>query len=261
MQKAKRKSPTLKEEQKLWQQGYAFVVGLDEVGRGPLAGPVIACAFCFCKKQNAQANLKIKNARPASLGEAGGKLKILEDIKDSKKLSVNQREEWYEFLTTHQDIKWGIGLVSAKIIDQINILGATKLAMKRAIERLKKKGVRPEYLLLDGNFSIRIARACPAVRGKRNANTRPRLDGESRRAPTRIIPCKSVIRGDEKIWSCAAASIIAKVTRDRLMVKYHQKFPAYGFDRHKGYGTRAHFTALKKHGPCAIHRRTFSPFK
>ena len=121
-------------------------------------------------------------------------------------------------------------MVSAKIIDQINILEATKLAMKRALENLK---VDANYLLLDGNFL---------------------LDELS-------INQKAVVRGDEKIWSCAAASIIAKVTRDRLMVKYHQKFPAYGFDRHKGYGTRRHFRALNQHGPCVIHRLSFAPFK
>jgi len=220
MQKAKLKLPNFKEEQKLWQQGYDFVVGLDEVGRGPLAGPVIACAFCFCKKQNAQAKLKTQNS----------KLKNLENIKDSKKLSANQRAKWFEFLTTHSDVKWGIGIVSEKTIDRINILEATKLAMKRALENLK---VDANYLLLDGNFL---------------------LDELS-------INQKAVVRGDAKIWSCAAASIIAKVTRDRLMIKYHQKYPAYGFDKHKGYGTAQHFAAIKQHGPCAIHRLSFAPFK
>ncbi|KKT25631.1 MAG: Ribonuclease HII [Parcubacteria group bacterium GW2011_GWA2_43_9b] len=219
MQKAKLKLPNFKEEQKLWQQGYDFVVGLDEVGRGPLAGPVIACAFCFYKKQNAQAKLKTQNS----------KLKNLENIKDSKKLSANQRAKWFEFLTTHLDVKWGIGIVSEKTIDRINILEATKLAMKRALENLK---IEADYLLLDGNFLL----------------------------DDLLINQKAMVRGDEKIWSCAAASIIAKVTRDRLMVKYHQKFPQYGFDSHKGYGTRQHFAAIQQHGPCAIHRLSFAPF-
>ncbi len=220
MQKAKAKSPNLREEQKLWQQGYDFVVGLDEVGRGPLAGPV--CAAAVCVTQTAAAQCQVPS----------DKCKV-KNIRDSKKLSANQREQWYKFLTTQANIKWGIGLVSEKIIDRINILAATKLAMKKALEDLEKKGVPADYLLLDGNFL---------------------LEGLS-------LSQKAVKRGDEKIWSCAAASIIAKVTRDRLMVKYHQKYPDYGFDKHKGYGTRMHFAALNKHGPCAIPRRSFAPCK
>ncbi|MBU4142460.1 ribonuclease HII [Patescibacteria group bacterium] len=241
MQNAKAKSPTLKEERKLWQQRYDFVVGLDEVGRGPLAGPVVACAVCVRRNSVIASPARAGRSNPvessqnsgiAASSRQGGTPRN-DRLKDSKKLSANQRAKWYEFLTTHEDIKWGIGLVSAKIIDQINILAATKLAMKRALDDLVKKGVQPEYLLLDGNFL---------------------LEGLS-------LSQKAVKRGDEKIWSCAAASVIAKVTRDRLMAKYHQKYQGYGFDRHKGYGTRAHFAALKQHGPCAIHRRTFAPFK
>ncbi len=239
--------PNFNEERKLWGCSYRLVVGLDEAGRGPLAGPVCAAAVCFfAKKQTAAAKLKIKNVPTSSriLDKIGKKLKNFENIKDSKKLSPKQREKWYEILTEHPDIKWSIGLVSEKIIDEINILQATKLAMKRALENLE---IEPEYLLLDGNFSIRIARARPLA--SRNAN-----------APMRMIPCKSIIKGDEKIISCAAASIIAKVTRDRIMVKYHKKYPQYGFDRHKGYGTKRHFAAIKKHGPCQIHRLSFAPF-
>jgi len=242
MQKAKAKSPTLAEERKLWQQGYDFVAGLDEVGRGPLAGPVVACAVC--KKSSSPqlrgglrwGGVKIRNQPlTASSGHLFSSEERwgLNNIRDSKKLSAGQRERWYEFLTTHSDIKWGIGSVSEKVIDRINILEATKLAMKRALEDLAKKGARAEYLLLDGNFLLKDL----------------------------SLSQKAVVRGDEKIWSCAAASIIAKVTRDRLMIKYHQKFPVYGFDRHKGYGTRAHFSALKQHGPCAIHRLSFAPFR
>lgn len=155
----------------------------------------------------------------------------INNIRDSKRLSQKQREQWYKLLVRHPNIKWGIGLVSEKIIDRINILAATKLAMKQALAELAKKGVVADYLLLDGNFL---------------------LEGLS-------LSQKAVVRGDAKIWSCAAASIIAKVTRDRMMVKYHQKYQQYGFDRHKGYGTRAHMAALKQHGPCAIHRKSFAP--
>ena len=154
----------------------------------------------------------------------------IQEINDSKKLSASQRERWYGILTNQPNIKYGVGIVSEKIIDRINILEATKMAMKKALDDL---GVRSEYLLLDGNFI---------------------LDGMN-------INQKAVKRGDEKIWSCAAASIIAKVTRDRLMAHYDRKYPVYGFNKHKGYGTRAHFFALKQHGPCAIHRRTFAPVR
>ncbi len=221
MQKAKAKHPTFQEEQKLWQKGYDFVVGLDEVGRGPLAGPVTAVAVMVRK-------FSIFNFQFPNRSEIKN-LKLSNGIRDSKKLTPKQREVWYEFLITHPDIKWGIGVVSEKIIDQINILAATKLAMKRALTALAKKGVEADYLLLDGIFL---------------------LEGLS-------LSQKAVIRGDAKIWSCAAASIIAKVTRDRLMVKYHQKYPAYGFDKHKGYGTKQHLAALRQNGPSAIHRKSF----
>ena len=202
----KKTYPDFNYEKKLWQQGYNFVVGLDEAGRGPLAGPVVAAAVAI--------NSKFK----------------IQEINDSKKLSASQRERWYGILTNQPNIKYGVGIVSEKIIDRINILEATKMAMKKALDDL---GVRSEYLLLDGNFI---------------------LDGMN-------INQKAVKRGDEKIWSCAAASIIAKVTRDRLMAHYDRKYPVYGFNKHKGYGTRAHFFALKQHGPCAIHRRTFAPVR
>lgn len=214
----KRSGPHLEHERMLWKRGYNFVVGLDEAGRGPLAGPVCAAAVCvFPKTQTAAAKLKIKNEN----------LK-LNNIRDSKKLTPKQREKWYEVLTSHPKLKWGIGMVSEKIIDKINILQATKLAMRRALEKLE---VTPEYLLLDGNFL---------------------LDGLD-------INQKAVRSGDEKIFSCAAASIIAKVTRDRLMIKYHKKYPQYGFDRHKGYGTKKHLGSIKKHGTCQIHRMSFRP--
>lgn len=214
-EKQKISDPNLNYETKLWQQGYDFVAGLDEVGRGPLAGPVCAAAVALNRK------IEIQNIKQG------------QNIKDSKKFSGKQREEWYRILTTHADIKWGIGLISPEIIDRINILEATKLAMKRALEDLEKKGGVAEYLLLDGNFLLEDI----------------------------SLSQKAVVRGDEKIWSCAAASIIAKVTRDRLMQKYHQKYPQYGFDKHKGYGTREHLKALKDFGVCAIHRQSFAPCK
>ena len=195
--------PNFEEEKMLWREGFKCVVGLDEAGRGPLAGPVVAGAVLI-KKEN---------------------LEILEGINDSKKLSEKQREEFYKILTKHKDIEWGVGIVSEKIIDKINILEATKLAMKKAI-----KNLNPDFLLLDGNFFINS-----------------------------IVRQKSVVRGDQKVISIAAASIIAKVTRDRLMLKYHKKYPQYGFDKHKGYPTKLHVQKIKKIGICSIHRKSFAP--
>jgi ribonuclease HII len=195
------KYPNFSEEKKLWKNGFKFVAGLDEAGRGPLAGPVVAGAVVILKKIN------------------------FAGINDSKKISEKQREEIYKILINHKHIKWGIGIVSEKVIDKINILEATKLAMQKAIKNLKA-----DFLILDGNFKI---------------NSK--------------IPQKSIVKGDQKVFSVAAASIIAKVTRDRIMQKYHKKYPQYGFEKHRGYGTKAHFACLKKFGPCKIHRRSFYP--
>ena len=194
--------PSFREENKLRKKGYKKIAGLDEVGRGPLAGPVIACAVAI----NGQ-KPKIKN------------------IRDSKQLSARQREKIYRELTQDPRVEWGIGVVSEKVIDKINFLEATKLAMQKAVQKL----ARPNFLILDGNFSIKSA-----------------------------IPQKSIIKADEKVFSCSCASIIAKVTRDKLMQKYDQKYPYYHFASNKGYGTKIHREMLKKHGPSKIHRQTFT---
>ena len=223
--------PDFNEEKKLWKKGYKRVACIDEVGRGALCGPVVAVAVFM------NSNLKLKIQ----------KLKI----KDSKKLTPKKREEFYKVLTKHPAINWGFGRVSEKIIDKINILEATKLAMEKAVRRLEKKIQKDrinifshgrerrcyskamvDFLILDGKLKLNLP-----------------------------IPQKSIVKADEKVFSCAAASIIAKVTRDRLMEKYAKKFPAYGFERHKGYGTDQHRKALKKHGHCKIHRKSFRPIK
>lgn len=195
----------LNEEKKLWKAGFKRVACLDEAGRGPLAGPVTAAAVFINPK------IKIKNLK----------------LRDSKQLPERQREEFYKIITKHPDIEWGIGIVSEKKIDRINILEATKLAMIKALKKLKKK---PDFLILDGNMKI-------------------------------DFPCKqkSIVKADARVFSCAAASILAKVTRDRLMGKYHLKYPRYCFNKHKGYPTKLHKRLLKKHGPCKIHRRSFGP--
>jgi ribonuclease HII len=196
---------TLQVEKNLWKKGYRRIVGLDEAGRGPLAGPVVAGA------------VRVDFRRSDLLGRS--------DLKDSKKLSPKKREEFYEIFTHHPAIQWGIGQVSPKLIDKINILEATKLAMERALQKLKKK---PDFLILDGNFKIDSP-----------------------------IPQKSIVKADEKVFSCAAASILAKVTRDRIMIKYHKKYPGYQFDIHKGYPTKLHYRMLGRYGPCQIHRKSF----
>ena len=214
------------EEKKLWRQGFNFVVGLDEVGRGPLAGPVIAAAVTVRQIPNSKSQIP--------------------KVNDSKKLSQKKREELYEILTNHSIIKWGVGIVSEKVIDKINILEATKLSMAKAIDNLISKSQFPnpkqiqnsnlrnlkqiDFLLIDGNFKITSGR-----------------------------PQKSIVKGDQKVFSIAAASIIAKVTRDRIMQRMHKKYPNYGFNLHKGYGTALHMTNLKNYKPCKIHRKTFFP--
>ena len=192
----------------MWGKGYKRVACLDEAGRGPLAGPVTAAAVVILNPK-----YKILNTK----------------LRDSKKLSPKVREKIYKLLTRNPNIKWGIGVVSERVIDKINVLEATKLAMKRAIQKLNKK---PNFLILDGNFKI---------------NSK--------------IPQKSIVKADQKVFSCSAASILAKVYRDRIMRKIAKIYPQYGFDRHKGYPTKFHLKMLKKYGPSVIHRLTFTPIK
>ena len=177
-----------------------LVAGLDEAGRGCLSGPVVAAAVIV-----------------------KGSSKIFKQVKDSKQLSVKKREELYNILKDSDEIEWGIGKVSEKLIDKINILEATKLAMKRALKKLNY-----DFLVIDGNFGLNID-----------------------------IPQRSVIKGDEKVLSCALASIIAKVSRDKMMRRYHKKYPVYGFEQNKGYPTKFHRQMLKKYGCCELHRQSF----
>lgn len=214
-------SPTFEQEDKLIKSGFSRICGIDEVGRGPLAGPVVAAAVIF------DIDLMKNLAR-------------FKGVNDSKKMSASRREKWYEILTKCEKIKWGIGIISEKIIDEINILEATKLAMQEAINNMirlaqltQSDAGKPDFLLLDGNFTLDI----------------PDLNQ------------KAIPQGDAKVMSIAAASIIAKVTRDRIMLKIHEDYPEYGFDRHKGYGTAMHCEMIRKIGPCAIHRRSFEPIK
>jgi len=199
-------------------RGYSAIAGVDEAGRGPLAGPVVACALILPPK------LRKLNLVKANLTKLS-----LQGLRDSKKLSPKQREAWYRVFLSDPDIQWGIGKVGERVIDKINIHQATRLAMKRAVLNLSRKA-RLDFLIVDGTMRIETA-----------------------------IPQKAVIRGDELSRVCAAASIVAKVTRDRLMARYHKQYPEYGFLQHKGYGTALHMERLEKYGPSPLHRKTFEP--
>lgn len=181
------------------------IIGVDEAGRGPLAGPVVAAAA------------KLKNYSEA-----------LQEINDSKKLTEKKREKLFDIILENFEI--GIGIATPEEIDEINILNATFLAMRRALKDLEKKiEIDDTLILVDGNFKIR----------EYFGNQEP------------------VIKGDAKSLSIAAASIIAKVTRDRLMVEESKNYPEYQFEKHKGYGTKAHRTVLLQKGPTPIHRKSF----
>lgn len=225
-----------KEIKKLQKQGYKYIAGVDEAGRGPLAGPVVAGATKL-KIENRKVKISIKN------------LKLFNTIKDSKKLSAGQREEWYKVLISHPDIEWGVGIVSEKVIDRINILEATKLAMAKAVRNLEKKTGKPaDFLIIDGNFTLDFQYPENSSLG-------------IQRTVLERLRQKAIPKADEKIFLCAAASVIAKVTRDRIMMKMHKKYPEYGFNKHKGYGTKEHLRALRKHGASKIHRKSFGPVK
>lgn len=205
--------PDLNTEKKLWKKGIDTVIGVDEAGRGPLAGPVVASAVMLTRQ------FKFKNL----------------DIRDSKKLSAKQRRAVYNALNKNPNVAWGLGIISEKIIDRVNIFEASKLAMKKAVSNLFKKtgNKKPAYLIIDGKFRIGIEGEIP----------------DCFEAP--------IIRADEKIMSVSIASIFAKVKRDKIMERYHKKYPNYGFDRHKGYGTAHHYEMLKLYGPARIHRTSF----
>ncbi|MEW6687308.1 MAG: ribonuclease HII [Candidatus Edwardsbacteria bacterium] len=194
-------------EEELQKQGFNAIAGVDEAGRGPLAGPVVAAAII----------LPSDRKLVSSLG-----------IQDSKKVSPKNREEIFENLKKIA-VAFGIGVVDHRTIDEINILQATYTAMRQALFNLK---ISCDYVLVDG-YQI----------------------------PALTIPQQAIIKGDSKILSIAAASIIAKVTRDCLMQQFDEQFPQYGFGKHKGYGTQEHLQRLMNYGPCEIHRKSFRPVR
>jgi ribonuclease HII len=200
----------IQEEKRFWKKGYKYIVGIDEAGRGPLAGPVSAGAVLILKKDFKE-------------------VKKIKSVKDSKKLKEKKRREVYLNLIKTNKVKWGIGIVSEKIIDKINILQATKLAMIKAVKDLEKKNhIKVDFLIMDGKMKLDLD-----------------------------INQESIVKADDKVFSVSAASIIAKVTRDKIMVKYDKKYPEYNFKKHKGYGTKEHLKNIKKNGICEIHRKSF----
>lgn len=187
-------------EDSLYAKGYKLICGVDEAGRGPLCGPVVAAAVIL---------------KPDD---------IIEGVNDSKKISEKKREALYDVIM-EKALAVGVGISDVSVIEEVNILNATKLAMKQAIEKLS---IIPEYILIDGNQMIDIS-----------------------------ILGETVVSGDAKSESIAAASIIAKVTRDRMLIEWDKEYPEYGFAKHKGYGTKVHIEAIGKYGLTPIHRQSF----
>jgi ribonuclease HII len=248
----------LKHEQKYLDEGYNFVIGIDEAGRGSLAGPVVACAASIkssspvygrgCPEGTGEG--KKDNDSDPHLSRGRDIFSRLREkrnfnlIRDSKKLSEKQREELYNFICEHFYV--GIGVCDHKTIDRINILEATYLAMKNAVTQLKSK-------IKSQNAKLQIK--------NKNYNTKYIIlvDG-NKKIPNISMEQKAIVGGDNIVKSISAASIIAKVTRDRMMKKMHERYPEYDFAKHKGYGTKLHMEKIAKHGPCEIHRRSFRPF-
>jgi len=188
-------------EKNLHEKGIEYICGIDEAGRGPLAGPVVVAAVIMPKDS------------------------MIEGVNDSKKVSEKKREALYNQIT-EEAIAWGVGIIDQKEIDRINILNATKEGLTQAVSSLEKK---PDMIVVDALTGI----------------------------DTLGIPYTSIIKGDAKCYSIAAASIIAKVTRDRIMRQWDELYPMYGFEKHKGYGTAMHIAAIKEHGLCPLHRLSF----
>lgn len=199
-------------ERAWWSRGVTRVAGVDEAGRGPLAGPVVAAAVIF----------------PNAWSESGFDER-LRDLNDSKQLTETQREEFFAVLTSLPEVRYAISIVDAATIDRINILQATHRAMNEALAQLQPQ---PEHVLVDG-----------------------------KPVKSMTLPYTALVKGDSLSYSIAAASVLAKVTRDRMMLEFEKQFPGYGFAEHKGYGTPRHLAAIAELGPCPIHRRSFAPLK
>ena len=188
-------------EKELYDKGFEYICGIDEAGRGPLAGPVVVAGVIMPKDS------------------------MIEDVNDSKKVSEKKREKLYDMII-EEAISYSVAIIGQDVIDEINILNATKQGVTKVVEELD---VKPNLILVDALTHIN----------------------------TKGIPYDSIIKGDAKCYNIAAASILAKVTRDRIMREWDEIYPQYGFINHKGYGTAKHIQALKEYGPCPIHRKSF----
>ncbi len=218
-----------------------YIIGIDEAGRGPLAGPVVVAGIRM-RIPATTSNAKFKNQNAKFW-------KDFRNIRDSKKLTARQREEWFQILTTHPRIEYAVSRISPKIIDKINVYQATLLGARRVYKKLQNESLRQAQ-----GISLKKIYFPSGVEGIPKLPL-ALLDGGLKLE--KHIPQQTIIKGDEKIPVISAASIIAKVTRDRLMRRLHKKYPQYGFDRHKGYGTKLHRAMLVKYGRCDLHRRTF----
>lgn len=245
-------------EQKLIQKGYGIIIGIDEAGRGPLAGPVVAAAVLPRSLQFVISDLEKENENPNYKLQ----IKNYNLIRDSKTLSERQRESLYDFI--QENFFTGVGICDHKTVDRMNILQASFLAMKKALTNLQS--ISNDKILktkASGKINVRKRLNDSALKNSKfNQNSKQILlvDG-NQKIPNFSKEQIAIPQGDQKIKSISAASIIAKVTRDRIMREMHKVYPQYGFDRHKGYGTKIHMEALKKYGPCKIHRRSFAPIK
>jgi len=202
--------PDIKLEEKLWKEGYKVVLGLDEAGRGPLAGPVVASGVVISD---------IKQVIPI--------------VRDSKKMTEKQRNEAYDEIRK-KSVAYGVGIVGSRDIDRLGIQRAVLEAMSIALEIVERKlNSKVDYIIADGENILSIPK----------------------------YKMKKITKGDLLHYSISAASVLAKVTRDRIMYEYHTKYPVYGFDSHVGYGTKKHLEAISKYGICDIHRRSFKPIR
>lgn len=229
-------------------QGFTHVIGTDEVGRGPLCGPVVACAAMYRSGEFPE----LSSGVPELSSEERKKWDL---IRDSKKLSEKQREEIFDFIGEHFYL--GIGLCDHETIDRINILEASFLAMKKAIQDLLRKSNQPASSA-DGSSVISNQENLESK--IQNQKSIVLVDG-NKTIPNLSMEQYAVIGGDKLVKSISAASIVAKVTRDRMMKEFALLYPQYGMEKHMGYGTKAHMEALLKHGPCPIHRKSFKPVK
>ncbi len=203
----------LKKENSLFAAGFKLIAGIDEAGRGPLAGPVVAAAVVL----------------DAAAAEKISQIKEFKKLKDSKLLPAKKREEFFELIMNNFTAV-SVGVCDHETIDRVNIYQATFLCMKKALGDLK---IKPDYVMLDGRAEI----------------------------PNSSLKQESIVDGDNLVFSIAAASIIAKVTHDRLIAQLAKDYPQYGFQNHKGYGTKEHLAALRKFGPTPFHRKSFGPVK